>query len=100
MSEEEIASLMAGEIAREACETVAADSKARCEAVLRKILFEGKGFELLNELSELNKRAVKEKLRELVVETAVEPNTGFSNKAETEQQPTKISKNEMQPPLP
>jgi hypothetical protein len=100
VSEEEIASLMAGEIAREACETVAADSKARCEAVLRKILFEGKGFELLNELSELNKRAVKEKLRELVVETAVEPNTGFSNKAETEQQPTKISKNEMQPPLP
>ena|GEM_PF-3938722 len=100
MSEEEIASLMAGEIAREACETVAADSKARCEAVLRRILFEGKGFELLNELSELDKRAVKEKLRELVVETAVEPNTGFSDKAETEQQPTKISKNEMQPPLP
>jgi ABC-type uncharacterized transport system YnjBCD ATPase subunit len=100
VSEEEIASLMAGEIAREACETVAADSKARCEAVLRRILFEGKGFELLNELSELDKRAVKEKLRELVVETAVEPNTGFSDKAETEQQPTKISKNEMQPPLP
>jgi hypothetical protein len=100
VSEEEIASLMAGEIAKEACETVAADSKARCEAVLRKILFEGKGFELLNELSELDKRAVKEKLRELVVETAVEPNTGFSDKAETEQQPTKISKNEMQPPLP
>jgi ABC-type uncharacterized transport system YnjBCD ATPase subunit len=100
VSEEEIASLMAGEIAREACETVAADSKARCEAVLRRILFEGKAFELLNELSELDKRAVKEKLRELVVETAVEPNTGFSNKAETEQQPTKISKNEMQPPLP
>ena len=96
MSEEEIASLMAGEIAREACETVAADSKARCEAVLRRILFEGKGFELLNELSELDKRAVKEKLRELVVETAVEPNTGFSDKAETEQQPT----NEMQPPFP
>jgi hypothetical protein len=100
VSEEEIASLMAGEIAREACETVAADSKARCEAVLRKILVEGKGFELLNELPEENKRAVKEKLRELVVETAVEPDTGFSNKAETEQQPTKISKNEMQPPLP
>jgi hypothetical protein len=100
VSEEEIASLMAGEIAREACETVAADSKARCEAVLRRILFEGKGFELLNELPEESKRAVKEKLRELVVETAVEPNTGFSDKAETEQQPTKISKNEMQPPLP
>jgi ABC-type uncharacterized transport system YnjBCD ATPase subunit len=100
VSEEEIASLMAGEIAREACETVAADSKARCEAVLRRILFEGKGFELLNELSELDKRAVKEKLRELVIETAVEPNTDFSDKAETEQQPTKISKNEMQPPLP
>jgi hypothetical protein len=66
VSEEEIASLMAGEIAREACETVAADSKARCEAVLRRILFEGKGFELLNELSELNEKAVKEKLRELV----------------------------------
>ena len=95
MSEEEIASLMAGEIAREACETVAADSKARCEAVLRKILFEGKGFELLNELPEESKRAVKEKLRELVVETAVEPDIGFSDKAETEQQPTKNSKNEM-----
>ncbi|MEM2704437.1 MAG: hypothetical protein QXR45_14910, partial [Candidatus Bathyarchaeia archaeon] len=65
MSEEEIASLMAGEIAKDACETVEGDCKARCEAVLRKIIIEGKGFELLNELSEADKGAVKERLREL-----------------------------------
>jgi len=66
LSEEEIAGLMAEEIARDACEMVGADCKARCEAVLRKIIVEGKGFELLNELSEADKGAVKEKLRELV----------------------------------
>ncbi len=66
MGEEEIAGLMAEEMARDACETVKADCKARCEAVLRKIIIEGKGFELLNELSEPDKRAVKEKLKDLV----------------------------------
>jgi len=84
VSEGEIAGLMAGEMAREACETVEGDCKVRCEAVLRRILVEGKGFELLNELPEESKRAVKEKLRELVVETPVEPDIGFSDKAETE----------------
>ncbi|MGP3705061.1 MAG: hypothetical protein ACKD6O_07200 [Candidatus Bathyarchaeota archaeon] len=44
MSEEEIAGLMASEMAREACETVKGDCKARCEVVLRKIIIEGKGL--------------------------------------------------------
>ncbi len=66
MSGEEIAGLMAEEMARDACETVGGDCKARCEAVLRKIIIEGRGFGLLNELSEHDKRAVKEKLGELV----------------------------------
>lgn len=73
MSEEEIAGLMAGEIAKDACETVKGDCKARCEAVLRKIIVEGKGFELLNELSEADKRAVKEKLKDLVGQTEEKP---------------------------
>lgn len=73
MSEEEIAGLMAGEMAKEACEAVGGDCKARCEAVLRKILVEGRGFELLNELPEESKRAVKEKLRELVGQTEGAP---------------------------
>ncbi|MCS7114884.1 MAG: hypothetical protein N0A00_05740 [Candidatus Bathyarchaeota archaeon] len=73
MSEEEIANLMAGEMAKDACETVGGDCKARCEAVLRKIIIEGEGFELLNELSEADKRAVKEKLRELVGQTEEKP---------------------------
>ncbi|MGB9854785.1 MAG: hypothetical protein ACP5LB_07370 [Candidatus Bathyarchaeia archaeon] len=100
MSEEEIACLMAGEMAKEACEAVSGDCKAKCEAVLRKILVEGKGFELLNELSEESKKAVKEKLKELVVEPVVESDISLSDKAQTEQQPTKISKNEMGPPPP
>ena len=73
MSEEEIASLMAGEIAKDACETVEGDCKARCEAVLRKIIIEGKGFELLNELSEADKGAVKERLRELAGQAEEKP---------------------------
>ncbi|MEM3881433.1 MAG: hypothetical protein QXD19_06775 [Candidatus Bathyarchaeia archaeon] len=73
MSEEEIAGLMAEEMAREACEAVVGDCKARCEAVLRKIIIEGKGFELLNELSEADKGAVKEKLRELVEQAEEKP---------------------------
>ncbi|MEM2768284.1 MAG: hypothetical protein QXQ47_08275 [Candidatus Bathyarchaeia archaeon] len=73
MSEEEIAGLMAEEMAREACETVEGDCKARCEAVLRKIIVEGKGFELLDELSEADKGAVKEKLRELVGKAEEKP---------------------------
>ena len=73
MSEEEIAGLMAEEIARDACEMVGADCKARCEAVLRKIIIEGKGFELLNELSEADKRAVKEKLKDLVGKSEEKP---------------------------
>ena len=40
MSDEEIAGLMAEEIAREACETVKGDCKARCETILRKVLVE------------------------------------------------------------
>ena len=100
MSDEEIAGLMAEEMAREACETVKGDCKARCETILRKILAEGEGFELLNELSEESKRAVKEKLRELVVEPTVEPVIERSDKAKTEPQQTKISKDEMEPPPP
>ena len=73
MSEEEIAGLMAGEMAREACETVEGDCKVRCEAVLRRILVEGKGFELLNELPEESKMAVKEKLRELIGQVEEQP---------------------------
>ncbi|MEM3697413.1 MAG: hypothetical protein QXZ02_03050 [Candidatus Bathyarchaeia archaeon] len=73
MSEEEIAGLMAEEMAKDACETVVGDCKARCEAVLRKILIEGRGFELLNGLSEADKGAVKEKLRQLVEQAEEKP---------------------------
>ncbi|MEM2262142.1 MAG: hypothetical protein QXK24_06805 [Ignisphaera sp.] len=73
MSEEEIAGLMAEEMAKEACEAVEGDCKARCEAVLRKIIIEGKGFELLNGLSEADKGAVKEKLRGLVGQAEEKP---------------------------
>lgn len=73
MSEEDIAGLMAEEMARDACETVRGDCKAKCEAVLRKIIIEGKGFELLNELSEADKRVVKEKLKDLVGQTEEKP---------------------------
>ncbi|MCS7114081.1 MAG: hypothetical protein N0A00_01515 [Candidatus Bathyarchaeota archaeon] len=73
MSEEEIAGLMAWEMARDACETVGGDCKARCEAVLRKIIIEGEGFELLDQLSEADKRAVKEKLKEFIGQNEEKP---------------------------
>ncbi|MEM2103362.1 MAG: hypothetical protein QW717_00535 [Candidatus Bathyarchaeia archaeon] len=40
---------------------------------MRKIIIEGKGFELLNELSEADKRVVKEKLKDLVGQTEEKP---------------------------
>ena len=44
MSDGEVAGLMAEEMAKDACERVEGDRKARCEAVLRKIIVEGRAL--------------------------------------------------------
>jgi hypothetical protein len=68
MSEEEIKTLMAKEIVEDVCEAVGEANRAKCRAVLHKVLVEGKGFEALSELPEDCKKTVKEKLKEFGVE--------------------------------
>ncbi len=66
--EEEIKVLMSKEIVEDVCEAVGEANRAKCRAVLHKILVEGIGFEALAELPEECRKTVKEKLRELGVE--------------------------------
>jgi hypothetical protein len=66
--EEEIKTLMAKEIVEDVCEAVGEANRAKCRAVLHKILVEGRGFEVLTELPEDCRKTVKEKLKELGVE--------------------------------
>ncbi len=66
--EEGIKVLMSKEIVEDVCEAVGEANKAKCRAVLHKILVEGKGFEALAELPEDCRKTVKERLRELGVE--------------------------------
>jgi len=68
MSEDEIKVLMAKEIVEDICEAVGEANRAKCRAVLHKILVEGRGFEALSELPEGCRKTVKEKLKELGVE--------------------------------
>jgi len=66
--EEEIKVLMSKEIVEDVCEAVGEANRAKCRAVLHRILVEGRGFEALSELPEDCRKTVKEKLRELGVE--------------------------------
>lgn len=72
MSEEaldrEIEVLMAREIVEDACGSVKdARERAKCRAVLHRILVRGEGIEALLELSEETRRAIAKRLKEMGV---------------------------------
>lgn len=64
----EIAILMAKEIVEDVCGSVEdGKERAKCRAILHRILLHGRGFEELNELSEETRRVIREKLGEMGV---------------------------------
>jgi len=67
MSEDEIKVLMAKEIVEDICGAVGEANRAKCRAILHRILVEGRGFEALSELPEDCRKTVKEKLKEFGV---------------------------------
>jgi len=66
MSEDEIKVLMAKEIVEDACE--ATKDKAKCRAILHRILTTGEGLGELTGLDEDDRKKLKERFRELGVE--------------------------------
>ncbi len=68
MSEEEIKTLMAKEIVEDVCEAVGEANRAKCRAILHKILTTGEGLTELAELPEDCRKTIKEKLKEFGME--------------------------------
>jgi hypothetical protein len=61
--EDQIAVLMAREIVEDVCE--GARDRARCRSILHRVMLTGQGLSELSELSEEDRRVIRERLREL-----------------------------------